>query len=209
MVVGMDVSNAILEGAISGACLAVLSLGHFFVTRTQLTGSGRITKLVDRVRFGPPEPELSEAELLQAFRQMSHVGEPRPSGAATASSSHGARVAPERNFLRDTLLGTRPTPTVICHVAFLVGVIGGARLTNWASPVTWSLGEPVLQAWVTPASLPWVMLAGGVLVGFGTRMAGGCTMGHGLCGLSRLQFGSLVSTLAFFGTGIVVALLLS
>jgi uncharacterized membrane protein YedE/YeeE len=48
----------------------------------------------------------------------------------------------------------------------------------------------------------------GVLVGFGTRMASGCTSGHGLCGVSRLQPGSLLATAAFFGAGIVVSFLL-
>jgi uncharacterized protein len=205
----MDVSNGILQAMISGACLAALSLGHFFVTRTQLTGSGRITKLVDRWRFGPPPPELSDAELLEAFRQVSHGDLGSQPDVAIASISRVDRAAHDGKTLRETLLGPRLSPTASCHVAFLVGIIGGARLSSPASPVTWSLGEPVLREWVAPASLPWVMLVGGVLVGFGTRMAGGCTMGHGLCGLSRLQPGSLVSTLAFFGTGIVVALLLS
>ena len=53
-----------------------------------------------------------------------------------------------------------------------------------------------------------VMAFGGLLVGFGTRMAGGCTTGHGLCGVSRFQPGSLVGTAAFFGTGIAVSYLM-
>lgn len=53
-----------------------------------------------------------------------------------------------------------------------------------------------------------LLLLGGVLVGFGTRMAGGCTSGHGLCGLSRLQKGSILSTACFFGAGIGVGFLL-
>jgi uncharacterized membrane protein YedE/YeeE len=47
-------------------------------------------------------------------------------------------------------------------------------------------------------------VAGGLLVGFGTRYAGGCTSGHGVCGLSRLSLRSLVATLCFMGSGIVV-----
>ena len=50
------------------------------------------------------------------------------------------------------------------------------------------------------ASLPLLLLAGG-LVGFGTRMAGGCTSGHGVCGISRLPFRSLVATATFMATG--------
>lgn len=53
-----------------------------------------------------------------------------------------------------------------------------------------------------------VLLVGGALVGIGTRMAGGCTSGHGLSGCSRLQPSSLIATASFFGTGIAVSFLL-
>ena len=52
------------------------------------------------------------------------------------------------------------------------------------------------------------LVVGGVMVGFGTRMAGGCTSGHGLSGVSRFQVGSLVATAVFFGTGIATAMVL-
>jgi hypothetical protein len=53
------------------------------------------------------------------------------------------------------------------------------------------------------------LLVGGIFVGAGTSMAGGCTSGHGLVGCARLQPGSLVATASFFGTAIAVSLLLS
>lgn len=53
------------------------------------------------------------------------------------------------------------------------------------------------------------LVVGGMLVGFGTSMAGGCTSGHGLSGCSRFQIGSIAATSIFFGTGILVSLLLS
>ena len=47
-----------------------------------------------------------------------------------------------------------------------------------------------------------VLLTGaGVLVGFGTAVGGGCTSGHGVCGLARLSRRSLVATLTFMATG--------
>lgn len=49
---------------------------------------------------------------------------------------------------------------------------------------------------------------GGLLVGLGTRMSGGCTSGHGLSGCGRLQPASLAATATFFGVAIVVSLLL-
>lgn len=51
-----------------------------------------------------------------------------------------------------------------------------------------------------PASIP-VLVVAGLLVGFGTRMGGGCTSGHGVCGIGRLSRRSLVAT----GTFMVVA----
>lgn len=50
-----------------------------------------------------------------------------------------------------------------------------------------------------------LMVVGGFLVGFGTRYAGGCTSGHGILGLSALQWPSLVATASFFIGGIVVS----
>ncbi len=51
------------------------------------------------------------------------------------------------------------------------------------------------------------LLAGGVLVGFGTRYAGGCTSGHTIFGLSTLQSVSLYATLSFFAGGLTAALI--
>lgn len=45
------------------------------------------------------------------------------------------------------------------------------------------------------------IVAAGLLVGLGTRYAGGCTSGHGVCGLSRLSMRSLVATLSFMAAG--------
>ena len=45
------------------------------------------------------------------------------------------------------------------------------------------------------------LLAAGLLVGFGTRLGGGCTSGHGVCGLARLSPRSAVATGAFMASG--------
>jgi uncharacterized membrane protein YedE/YeeE len=50
-----------------------------------------------------------------------------------------------------------------------------------------------------------LIVAGGFLVGFGTRYAGGCTSGHAIMGLSNLQWPSLVATLCFMAGGFVMA----
>ena len=48
-------------------------------------------------------------------------------------------------------------------------------------------------------------VAGGFLVGFGTRYAGGCTSGHAIMGLSNLQLPSLIATISFMAGGFIVA----
>lgn len=47
----------------------------------------------------------------------------------------------------------------------------------------------------------------GLLVGYGTRMANGCTSGHGVCGLARTSVRSLVAVVTFIGAGVVMATL--
>jgi uncharacterized membrane protein YedE/YeeE len=50
---------------------------------------------------------------------------------------------------------------------------------------------------------PWPLLvAAGLLVGFGTRMGSGCTSGHGVCGISRLSQRSILATATFIAAGI-------
>jgi uncharacterized protein len=53
---------------------------------------------------------------------------------------------------------------------------------------------------------PWRILVAGVLVGFGTRLGEGCTSGHGVCGLSRWSFRSLIATITFIAVGMVSVL---
>lgn len=48
---------------------------------------------------------------------------------------------------------------------------------------------------------PVALVVAGLMVGFGTRLGSGCTSGHGVCGLSRFSFRSLVATVVFIGAG--------
>ena len=54
-----------------------------------------------------------------------------------------------------------------------------------------------------------ILLASGVLIGLGTKIAGGCTSGNGLSGNAMLSPASLIATMTFFATGIAVNLLIS
>ncbi|MCH9019527.1 MAG: YeeE/YedE family protein [Proteobacteria bacterium] len=74
------------------------------------------------------------------------------------------------------------------RIAFVVGLIAGPLAYDAATraPLTIAIEAP----------LP-VLIAGGLLVGFGTRLGSGCTSGHGVCGLARFSTRSLVATLTF------------
>jgi len=60
------------------------------------------------------------------------------------------------------------------------------------------------QNLLTPQGLI-LIVAGGFLVGFGTRYAGGCTSGHAIMGLGSLQWPSLVATISFMAGGFIMA----
>ncbi len=73
---------------------------------------------------------------------------------------------------------------------FIVGLIAAGWLGQaFSFHVGSSTGE-------VPASLPTLLLAG-LLVGLGTAIGGGCTSGHGVCGISNLSPRSLVATIVF------------
>jgi uncharacterized membrane protein YedE/YeeE len=80
----------------------------------------------------------------------------------------------------------------ISAVAFVLGLM--------AAPLCYSAvtGAPVSQTVSANAGL---MAVAGVLVGFGTVYGGGCTSGHGVCGLARLSRRSLVATAIFMAMG--------
>jgi len=85
------------------------------------------------------------------------------------------------------------------RIAFIAGLI--------LAPVAAMLvGYPVPMPQM-PAS--WVLIvAAGLLVGFGARLGGGCTSGHGICGIARLSKRSIAATLVFMGAAVIVVALM-
>ncbi|CAI0855031.1 YeeE/YedE family protein [Serratia quinivorans] len=77
------------------------------------------------------------------------------------------------------------------RIAFLVGLL--------ASPWLYGIAAPLPTMAVSGNSL-WLILAG-LLVGLGTRLGGGCTSGHGVCGTARLAPRSLAATVVFMLLG--------
>jgi uncharacterized membrane protein YedE/YeeE len=89
-------------------------------------------------------------------------------------------------------------PPWLQAVTFLLGLQGGALIVSLA------VGVP--HVGIT-SSVP-VLIAGGLLVGFGTRLGNGCTSGHGVCGLARLSPRSIAATAAFMVAGAATVFIL-
>ena len=78
---------------------------------------------------------------------------------------------------------------------FLLGMVAGAGAYVWLT------GSAAAQ---TRGGFPiWLLIVAGLLTGYGTSMANGCTSGHGVCGLGRLSLRSLVATLIFLVVAVV------
>lgn len=84
----------------------------------------------------------------------------------------------------------RPTPNdTAWRVWFIVGLLSGALLVSWLIP-------PALAVRIDVSTS--AIVVGGLLVGLGTQIGGGCTSGHGVCGVGRLAPRSIVASAVFF-----------
>ena len=92
------------------------------------------------------------------------------------------------------------------RVSFWLGLLGGGLLAGWLAGTWGQAALPGLGDFLRlgPAGQALVLFAGGILIGAGTRMSGGCTSGHAITGISSLQWPSLAATLVFFGVAMAV-----
>jgi uncharacterized membrane protein YedE/YeeE len=131
-----------------------------------------------------------------------------------------ASFTPWASLAGGALIGIAATILVFFtgRIAGVSGILGGLlrpsmgdvawRLAFLAGLVMAPLAYLVFAALppiAIEAGYPTIVVAG-LAVGLGTRYAGGCTSGHGVCGLSRLSPRSLVATLAFMGAGFATVL---
>jgi uncharacterized membrane protein YedE/YeeE len=107
------------------------------------------------------------------------------------------RIAGISGILGATLgLGTGDRTWRVAFIAGLILAPVAAMLAGYPVPT------PQMPAnWI-------VIVAAGLLVGFGARLGGGCTSGHGICGIARLSKRSIVATLVFMGAAIIVVALM-
>lgn len=113
--------------------------------------------------------------------------------AALLMFTHG-RIAGISGLLAGVL---PPQPGEGWRMAFLGGLVAGGALFALLWPAQFAMvGLPRWPLW----------LVSGLLVGVGTRVSGGCTSGHGVCGLGRGSPRSLVATMVFMATAVLTVL---
>jgi len=85
--------------------------------------------------------------------------------------------------------------------AWRVAALAGLLLAPTIARVLWATPAPTIGAGGA------TLIAGGMLVGFGTRLANGCTSGHGVCGVARLSPRSAAATVTFMAAGFATVFL--
>ena len=84
------------------------------------------------------------------------------------------------------------------NLFFLVGLILGPSI------YTFFLGQEIQ---ITISNSLFLLIGGGALVGFGTKLCSGCTSGHGISGISRFSLRSIIATITFMIVGILTVLI--
>lgn len=89
----------------------------------------------------------------------------------------------------------------VSNLLFLIGLVVGPVAIYYLilpnKPIAFEITNSYL-----------LIISGGFLVGFGTRLGGGCTSGHGICGIGRLSANSMIATAIFVLTGMITVFIL-
>jgi len=86
-------------------------------------------------------------------------------------------------------------------IGWRLSFIGGLIVAPLIYALFWHLPEIHIEAH------PITLIVAGLMVGFGTRIGSGCTSGHGVCGISRLSFRSIIATAIFMALGFITVYL--
>lgn len=86
------------------------------------------------------------------------------------------------------------------RILFLLGILVGG--------ITILILQPSAFRFTISRS-PWAFIVAGLLVGYGTSVGGGCTSGHGVCGIGRFSIRSLAATLVFMATGAITVFVIN
>ncbi len=160
------------------------------------------TQIVDMKAFQEAMLAATLAQFGPMLDQLPPAPETAPATAGELPASAPASCEP--------VAASSPTPWSADLLFLVMLVVGG-----WAAAAMsggWSLRLDQGIAFARLFGSGWHMAAalfgGGLLIGFGTTMAGGCTVGHGLGGCGSFQKGSLLAMTVFFGTAVGCSLLL-
>ena len=187
--------------------LSFVAVAHLWLAGHLLAVSGILDRIL-RWR-ADEEDRTSEVTLADGGLNQALLDATAAQFGPAAAAALEADVMPDNPDSPAHSMNVRmPISAASLFVAFLV--LGGA-LSAWTSvgfALDWSLG-PAFEELVTSRGLRLALPGvGGLLVGFGAKMAGGCTSSHGLVGCARLQTSSLLSTTGFFAGGIVASWLI-
>lgn len=191
--------------------LAFVTVGFWFTNRVTLGVSSSWDRIVswrddaklaeaDAMMRATPADDLAAAMMAETLAEFGDEipDDMKQSLMKDSSSAAPAPAKPER---------TRWTVHVTFLLAFVVGgFVGYVPAGDWQ--LRMDMGPDFVRLFGDGPESMVALVVGGMLIGFGTRLGGGCTSGHALSGCSRFQGGSLIGTAAFFGTAIVVSILL-
>lgn len=170
---------------------------------------------VDPLQYpGPAWSPYVAGALIGVLCMLTFYFSNKPLGASTAyarvAGIFGLQVAP--NHTRSLKYFKDNPPKVGWELALVLAVIAGSFLAA-STGGEWT-GRFLPEMWQERFGSDSYVLrtvvafAGGVLMAFGARMAGGCTSGHGISGTLQLAIGSWISAICFFIGGIVAAMLM-
>lgn len=194
--------------------LAIVTLGFSYALGKALGISGSWARLVTRnndrdVRTAEASfvgnPQLFEDALMSAT--IHEFGEKEVNDFLTSRQ----KKQPTKQ-LEDATNNIKRMPSRVpwsAHFTFLIFLIlGGAAgsMIRGTFSLQFDLGEFHTQMFGGSVLSLVVLLVGGLMVGFGTQLGGGCTSGHGLSGVSRLTPASMIATGCFFGSAILFSL---
>jgi uncharacterized protein len=204
--VNLEVLNGRWPFWLGAIALALVAVGYAAALGRLLGVSGIYERLLSA------RLELATEREERAFRDQAVLAEALRRETALEMQRQGLPVPPEETAAAAAPAGPETAPRVPLwgQAVFLVMMLaGGALAKALAGGVEVQAGPDPAHAQLFGGAAPLALLFGGVLVGFGTRLAGGCTSGHGLSGCGRLQPGSLLATACFFGSGVALSLVLS
>ena len=208
---------------LTALALGGITVGYWLAMRRPLGVSGvlsRFTRVGEELQFdrgvaAVSQADQSELEAAMLAMTLEAFGDVKAAPVAAPVADDDAK--PPRHAMEPAVrpaAGGRtcaPVPSLGSHLTFLLMLVAGGALAallrggwGWSDGLGDAFARHVAAG---PGGLA-VLAGGGMLVGFGTAMCGGCSAGHGLTGTGRLMPGSLVSTAFFFAAAVAVALLL-